>query len=187
MALELVVTSMIGLLLVVLSVPGVATARPATWSESLTSNRVLPLDSHLNGVSCTAVTSCVAVGYYLNASGVAQTLVEIYNGATWSITPSPMVSGSTGDYLNGVSCTSASFCVAAGDYWNASGALQTLVETYDGATWSIIPTPIVSGITGDVLIGVSCTSASFCVAVANYSNASSVHRTLIETSNGKAW
>jgi hypothetical protein len=44
--------------------------------------------SHLFGVSCTAATSCTAVGYYQNSS-VTDTLALRWNGTSWAIQPTP--------------------------------------------------------------------------------------------------
>jgi hypothetical protein len=57
-----------------------------------------------------------------------------------------------GQQIFGVSCASASFCVATDTGGN--------VLTYDGTTWSAP-----NNVDSELLISVSCTSASFCVAI----------------------
>jgi hypothetical protein len=58
------------------------------------------------------------------------TLAEGWNGSTWAVQATPNPSGSATSNLNGVSCTSASACIAAG-YWNNSANFQrTLAERY---------------------------------------------------------
>jgi hypothetical protein len=74
----------------------------------------------------------VAVGSYL--ADLDQTLVETWDGTSWTITPSPNV-GTNGSVLIGLSCPSASFCVAVGV---GDG---TLIETWDGAKWMVVPSP----------------------------------------------
>ena len=165
----------------------IAAYNGSAWSVAASPNMNVAMQNSLLSVSCTSATSCVAVGYYINASSVSQTLIEMYNGAAWSVLSSPNVSGSTGDYLKGVSCASATFCVAVGYYLNASGAPQTLVETYNGATWSITSSPNVSGSVDDDLNGVSCVSAMFCVAAGEYMPSGGATQTLVETYNGASW
>ena len=140
----------------------------------------------LNAVSCTSSSSCVTVGEYYSA-GVAQTLTETWNGTGWSIVPSPN-QGAGNNELVGVSCTSSSFCVAVGIYSSLTGPIPpdswlTLIETWNGSTWSITPSPN-QGSGGNWLSGVSCTSSTNCVAVGYYYPAP---QALIETWNGVAW
>ena len=56
----------------------------------------------------------------------------------WVVVPSPSP-GNTIDSLNGVSCVSASSCVAVGSNWKA--VAQTLVESWDGSNWTVVASP----------------------------------------------
>ncbi len=140
--------------------------------------------NHLFAVTCTSSSSCVAVGSYFNA-GVQQTLIEIWNGSSWLISPSPNV-GAGANALSGVACTSSTSCRAVGDYSNPSNISLTLVETWNGTSWSITPSPV-QGTKSNYLYGVACTSSISCVAVGQYINGSSISQTLVETWNGTAW
>jgi hypothetical protein len=131
----------------------------------------------LGGISCTSTTFCDAVGAYsLGASG-AGTLVENWNGTNWTVVPSPN-QGTNGSELNGVSCTSPTFCEAA-DVYATTSSTAPLVETWDGTNWTIDPS-LGQG-TGSQLNGASCTSSAFCVAAGEYSTTGSIYRTLIES------
>ena len=134
----------------------------------------------LAGVSCSASLSCVAVGDVLE-NGADQTLIESWNGSAWSIVPSPNVSSTGLDSLVGVSCSSSSACIAVGQNL-ASTADQTLIESWNGSTWSIVPSPN-SSATSSVLNGVSCNGPSACTSVGYDSDGN----TLIESWNGSAW
>src|SRR5438132_14227897 len=57
----------------------------------------------------------------------------------WSIVPSPSVSGAPYNFLNAVACVSPSDCWAVGDY--AAAKFQTLIEHWDGTSWSIVTSP----------------------------------------------
>ena len=88
-------------------------------------------------MNCVTANSCVAVGDNWDSStGNDETLIESWDGSSWSITPSPNPSGSAQSGLSGVSCLTASSCIAVGD-----GNSQTLVESWDGSNWSITPSP----------------------------------------------
>ena len=145
----------------------------------------------LRGVSCTSTTFCVAVGYYSSifdqTLSFDQTLIEQWNGTSWSIVTSPNASTIVANQLNGVSCVSASDCMAGGDYFLNSTTNQTLVEEWNGTSWSIVTSPNTSTTLGNVLNGVNCTSTSFCMAAGYYIDSSSAYQTLIEEWNGTSW
>ena len=162
-----------------------STAAPSSWTVA-TSPRV----TLLNGVSCASSTFCVAVGLTL-VPDLEYTRPQIvtWNGTTWSLTPTPKKSVDSG--LASVSCISASDCVAVGEYDGGAGGrgYRALSETWNGTSWSIVASP--NRTTEDNgLYGVSCTSASNCVAVGYYSYDSDGRETplaLIERWNGSAW
>jgi hypothetical protein len=146
-------------------------------------------------VSCTSATACTAVGAFQSMTGVWMTLAERWNGSRWAIESTPDPRG--GGELFGVSCTLATACTAVG---TAPGG--TLAERWNGTAWAIdetpnprgadtncgyeLPTPgFASGCVG--LLGVSCTSATACVAV-GYSYARNIGLgPLAEAWNGSTW
>jgi hypothetical protein len=159
-----------------------------TWSVDPSPNKGT-LDNALSGVSCVSATSCKAVGYFTGSSA-DQTLIESWNGTKWSVASSPN-SGASNNFLNGVRCVSASSCKAVGDFrQNPSlGALQTLVESWNGTKWSLVPSPNI-GTNNDHnhLQGVSCVSTRSCKAVGYvYNSSTGALQTLIESWNGAAW
>ena len=166
----------------------------SSWSVAPSPNRSLA-GNILAGVSCVASTSCQAVGYTIPNSQppVYETLIESWNGFAWSIVPSPNQPTSA-SLLEGVSCVSANACEAVGNYNVGLGNYQTLVESWNGTSWAIVPSPngqtIMTGLRTDDngLIGVSCTSARACEAVGLYFNVGlSNYQTLIESWNGSSW
>ena len=120
------------------ALPGSAGANPA-WSI-VTSPNGGTRANLLPGVSCLSDSDCLAVGYYESHDLVRQTLVESWNGTTWSIVPSPN-EGTKNNALNGVSCISPTWCEAVGDYDNGSGATENLIESWNGTSWSIVSSP----------------------------------------------
>jgi hypothetical protein len=92
-------------------------------------------------------------------------------------------SGSNSE-LNGVSCVSPTTCVAVGDYWGAAGIDHTLIESWNGVAWSVVPSPSLAA--ERTLYGVSCSSANWCVAVGTHrTDISMSSRTLVESWNGR--
>ncbi|MGP8059556.1 MAG: IPT/TIG domain-containing protein [Acidimicrobiales bacterium] len=165
--------------------PPSASAASNTWSIATSPNTSTSQSNSLNKVSCISASWCTAVGYYYVTGTTGQTLIEQWNGSTWSIATSPNTSTSQSNFLNGVSCTSASMCVAVGEFMTGT-VDQTLIEQWNGSTWSIATSPNTSTSENNSLEGVSCTSVSACTAVGDYYDGSA-DQTLIEQWNGSTW
>jgi hypothetical protein len=142
----------------------------------------------LDAVSCMSATACTAVGDYFDNGVGPFTLIESWNGSTWSIVPSPTPAGLATGYVNlyGVSCTSATACMAVGNYFPTTGVVHTLAESWNGSKWSIVPSPI-HNLDSSTLAGVSCVSATSCTAVGSYEPSTGESQTLIESWNGSTW
>lgn len=136
--------------------------------------------SQLNGVSCAAANACTGVGFWQNASGTDLGLIEQWNGSTWSIPSYPMPTGAQRSAFAGASCASPTSCIAAGDFNNANGDDDTLIESWDGTTWSVIPTPNPGS--DQSFAGVSC-AGSTCAAAGSFTP-SPHFQTLIEMTIG---
>ena len=125
-------------------------------------------DDQLDGVSCVSMSFCEAVGQaqgFSNAPNGAA-LGELWNGTSWvlqSIPSPPGVANGGAVQLTGVSCASAIACEAVGQ---AQGVVGSLVEAWDGTTWTLQASPTTAGFSG-----VSCVSASDCEAVGSGANA----------------
>jgi hypothetical protein len=141
----------------------------ATWngvSWSVVANPIAPVGGgSLVHVSCVSASYCVAAGFSGGSDAAPQTLVEVWNGVTWSIVPSPNVASY--DQFWSVACVSTSRCVAVGAV-GAGGIgerpdVAPLVETWDGTRWWVTPSPAVEG--DSPLTGVSCVTATSCVTV----------------------
>jgi hypothetical protein len=128
-----------------------------------------------------------AVGYYLNDLGVAQTLVQHWNGTSWSQVPSANSSALTDNQLFSVQAVSATDAWAVGTYANDEGIFETLIERWNGTNWSIVPSPNVG--TGDnVLFDLAVVSANDIWAVGSNINAAfSGSRALSLHWNGTSW
>ena len=169
----------------VLALP--AAAQPSNWTIVTTANTSPNQDNVLLGVSCPSTDFCVSVGHHQNDQAIDQTLIEAFDGSTWSIVPSPNTSDSLTNDLADVSCASASFCVAVGNAKSTTGYLQSLVEVFDGSRWTIMSSPNTSPTVPQYLNGVDCLSSTFCVSVGATEDEPGVTQTLALTYNGTAW
>lgn len=138
----------------------------------------------LSGIECLSATNCFAVGTSDN-SYTSKTVVERWNGTSWSIVASP---NSSDDYtwLNDVTCTSATNCFAVGGsqtFFLDNG--NTIIERWNGTTWSIVPGP--DGPYTRELTGVACISATSCTAVGSIGHGVPSTETLAESWNGTSW
>ncbi len=137
----------------------------------------------LSGVACASRSDCVAVGQSMSVADYpkGQPLIETYHGSKWSAAASPTVP--SGGDLQGVSCTGLRFCVAVG-----SSGSATLVEVFDGKSWSIVPSPNETTPFYSVLSAVSCTSAISCHAVGySYVSKSAGEAPFAESYTGTGW
>ena len=115
----------------------------------------------LSSVSCSAASSCTAIGSYQTSSG-EQPLVEHWNGTSWVLQPVP---GATNHVLDAVSCPSATSCTATGYYANSANVLVTLAAHWNGHAWAIQPTPNPAHATESSFSDVSCPTITVCEAV----------------------
>jgi hypothetical protein len=143
-------------------------------------------ESILQGVSCTSARACIAVGVSY-ANGATPPVAERWNGTRWILQSVPSPVGATFSELTQVSCTSANACIAVGDYGNKAGKYLTLAERWDGTIWTILPTANRRGAGWSFLFGISCTSATSCVASGHSENTAGNDATLAERWNGTSW
>jgi hypothetical protein len=119
---------------------------------------------YLNATSCPAEGTCVAVGYYNDASDAGVGLIDtITNGtSTYLEAPEPP-HGHSAD-LSGVTCSSIGSCVAVGDY----GLDLGLIETLSNGHWTAMAAPLPSDVPDDAGISmnaVTCPADGACVIV----------------------
>jgi subtilisin family serine protease len=157
------------------------------WSMAKTAEANWPT---LEDVSCTAGDTCTAVGSRLESSW-RKTLVERWNGSTWTTqtSPTPVNAGGTLS-LSGVSCVSSEeACGAVGSYWDSVASRKVpLAMSRSGSTWTLRTVPT-SGTPYSAQLGdVACTSSSHCFATGDYrATISSATQPLLEYWNGSTW
>jgi hypothetical protein len=117
----------------------------------------------LRGVSCPSATSCTAVGLYSTPDILQLTLVESWDGTTWTVQPSPEPAGALFTFLAGVDCRSSTACLAVGGSSQSGPEYDTLAEVWDGSSWTLQNIPS-AGIMAS-LVAISCTAPHACTAV----------------------
>ncbi len=120
-------------------------------------------DNVLGGVAAASANDIWAVGYSTPSGGGLQSLIEHWNGTGWSIVPAPPPQGTGNNLLIAVAALSSTNAWAVGAYnQTPTAAAATLVEHWNGISWTIVASPPnVPGTTGDNFL------ASVTIAAAN--------------------
>ncbi|MGH9500594.1 MAG: hypothetical protein ACRD3L_15740 [Terriglobales bacterium] len=144
--------------------------------------------NQLNAVASVAPNDVWAVGYACGYE--SRTLVEHWNGKKWSVVASPNQPGAETSALAGVVAISDTDVWAVGNYQLEGQYLwNTLVEHWDGTSWSIVNSPNINGADMNFLNGVAAVSATDIWAV-GYHESSELppyQLPLIEHYDGQQW
>jgi hypothetical protein len=163
------------------------------WSIQATASPPGSMGSEFLAVSCTSATACTAGGANIDGSHVSVPLAERWNGTSWRIQVTHAPAGSIRSGFAGMSCSSATACIAAGSYDTNGGSSVMLAERWNGANWRIQATPSPAGATGSYLLAVSCTAPGACTTVgavtigSRHSGGSGTTVGLAERWNGTTW
>jgi hypothetical protein len=114
-----------------------------TWQKDVSAN-VDGVNNELLGVAAVSASDVWAVGWAGDPNGppyVKRTLIQHFDGSAWSIVPSPNVPDDSLSELHSVSAVSANDVWAVGASHNGSFPSRTLIQHWDGAEWSIVPSP----------------------------------------------
>jgi hypothetical protein len=158
---------------------GVSTPLAEHWDGTSWAVQPVPFpadssNAQTRAVSCASPTSCTAVGvYFLPGKDSQFPLAEHWDGTSWAVQQVPLPASAFEAQLTGVSCPSATTCIAVG-YYNTPNDVP-FAEQWNGTTWTAQAVP---GQTGDSLSAISCTSPTACTAVGGG---------LAERWNGTTW
>lgn len=159
------------------------------WSVVLSPVAPGSSDNILSGVKSIGTNLAWAVGFYTVSTGYAlvtnHTLIERWNGTSWSVVSSPN-KGIHTNILSGIGSSAAKDIWAVGFYIADSGAVKTLTEHWNGVKWSIVPGANVNARLNE-LTSVTVVSTTNAWAVGFYLNNNDVKQTLIEHWNGSVW
>jgi hypothetical protein len=192
MRLRVVACLVVGCVTLGLWLASTEAAAASGWAIQPVSVPGLPT-GQLSAVSCVSGRACTAVGFFRNSAGQEVTLAERWNGTNWSVQPTPptpSLGDTTDTNFGGVSCTSATACIAVGSaFWSAEGCCSgssALVERWNGRSWSIQQAPSLAK--DDSLSSVSCTYAKACTAVGDLTDLATGNSVpFVERWNGRRW
>jgi hypothetical protein len=121
------------------------------------------------GVSCPSAKECIAVGSYTTNGGPGSRVIAArWSNGRWSPQQIPNPGRfnlcSSNFPCPSVSCPSARLCIAVGSYIVRHGE-EMFAERWNGSRWSRLRTPNLPSRDQPTFYGLSCTSATACVAV----------------------
>ncbi|MEO8328298.1 MAG: T9SS type A sorting domain-containing protein, partial [Nitrospirota bacterium] len=153
-----------------------------SWTIIPSANRVGY--NELRGVTAISENNVWAVGY---SPSVHATLVEHWDGTSWVIVPSPPISFSFDYILEGVAAVSDNDIWAVGYMDRGSGTRSTLIEHWDGTSWTIVTSPN-PGVYVSTLSSVTALSANDVWTVGWYSSdGGATYLTMTIHWNGTTW
>jgi hypothetical protein len=140
--------------------PAAASTAPVNAATNAsTSTHVI----ELAGVSCVSANFCVAVGNQAASARARHVpIAMIWNGARWRRTAVNLPKGWLAGQLGGVSCMSAAYCVAIGNYAKNNSSTIPVAVTWNGRAWTARALPSLAG-GRPAADGISCAAARRCV------------------------
>ena len=118
----------------------------------------------LGGVSCKSPAYCLLAGDYVTStqSGHFRPFALTWNGTSLRPVPAPpLPKGATDATLSAVSCVAVKSCVTVGTLFGSTE--RALVETWNGAKWTLRTPPNPPGTMLAQATSVSCLSLTRCV------------------------
>ncbi len=163
---------------------GILEFEPASWS--LQSPEAKPYDTSLHGISCTSSSACSASGWY-GGVGDQWPSAERWNGSEWRSESIQVPTGVTAGSLEGMSCISASECIAVGADESEAG-YKGLANRWNGSEWKLQTLASPAEMETYSLDSVSCASSTACSASGiGTSSLTFTQMPLIERWNGSEW
>jgi hypothetical protein len=173
--------------------PDVVAPISGSWQKisSPNVNGTTPINNELLGVAAVAGGDVWAVGWSQDPAGpqyVKRTLIERFDGNSWSIVPSLNPGNDILSVLYAVSAVSADDVWAVGSTNDGSLPSRTLIEHWDGTRWSIVPSPNPDSQLNE-LRGVTAISANnvWAVGYRNGTKTETPLETLILHWDGTSW
>jgi hypothetical protein len=164
---------------------------PSTWGTSALSFSGGQVS--LSAISCVSSTWCMAVGYLKDSRNSTHLVAATENNGTWTIDSNLLRATYAypgGGYLQGVSCTSQTFCMAVGYQLTSSYVETPIIEEFDGSSWTPVTLAYGSSpaVQDPVLMGVSCADPTDCAAVGGYYSGTAANdHSLAVVLSGTTW
>ncbi len=143
--------------------------------------------SEFNGVAAITANDVWTVGDYSTATNIFLTFSEHWDGSSWTNVPTPNAISTGENFLTSVAA------IAKNDVWavgfsrpDPNSARSTLVEHWNGSSWSIVASPNVSPGTNS-LFAVRGDTSSDVWAVGRTKTSTTSATVLVEHWNGVSW
>jgi hypothetical protein len=185
--------------IVVTVVSGGAGASPAWPSVIQAAQTVGPVNPQLTQgqfIDCPSPTECVELGMSGgNSDGLLPWIGTLSDGS-WNFANGPVPGDASGTnasaQISGLSCSSASFCLATGTYVDDNNVQQGLLLTMADGSWTATTAPVPAGAADGTgmntsLNGVSCWADGGCVAVGTYKSATESTATMAVELTDSIW
>jgi hypothetical protein len=140
----------------------------------------------LNAVAAVATDDVWAVGFSFTCNALLKPMALHWDGTRWSVVSTPKLNTNDNSALNGIVALASDNVYAVGYQPAKNGAVQTLIEHWDGSAWTAVPSPNGNS-TGNVLMSVSATSPSDIWAVGDEVAPNIEVRTLALHFDGSSW
>jgi hypothetical protein len=158
----------------------------AEWRFERSANVGNSLDTELGAIACPSSQRCIAVGSKRHSGGTYSTFAEIRDGARWHVQRTSDPKGAPDAELMDVACPSPYRCLAVGFYAQRSGS-RPLVQSWDGAGWTIVPAPSPPGASSSVLTTIACDAPDRCLAAGIYRSRSPTEHAYSARWDGASW
>ena len=140
----------------------------------------------LNAVTAVSSDDVWAVGFSFTCTALLKPMALHWDGTKWSTVPTPKLNTNDNSALNGIVAFATDNVYAVGYQPATNGAVQTLIEHWDGSAWSVVPSPNGNS-TGNVLTSISGTSPNDIWAVGTLTAPNIEVRTLALHFDGNQW
>jgi hypothetical protein len=121
--------------------------------------------SAVQDVACPTSAFCLVVGLAGSSHHYQNTAYTWTNGTTWQRIAVPHPRRARNSELAGVACSDAAHCMAVGNYTTAAGRNLPYGARWQDGHWKLLAIPAVRGQRKEIFNGMSCSTATKCVAV----------------------
>jgi len=155
------------------------------WSIVTTPDTGAGTRAILSDVAVVGPDDIWAVGTVIDNNTTARTLVEHWDGAAWSIVPSPSGAG-TSSQLYALAARNGHDILAVG--FSGTGATtHTLAERWDGRAWTIVESDDAASTGANILRDVALVTNNDAWAVGYTQSATGVRTAVVERWDGHRW